>query len=74
MHDALHMRGVERFRELLEDGDDALFAEAIGILLDDVGERPALDELHHDIGAAIELTSITAFMRSRAMGVATVLP
>src|SRR5699024_8356042 len=54
----LGVRGVQRARELDEQRDHALLRHPAGVLLDELGQRPARAQLHHDVGAAIELAVV----------------
>src|SRR5699024_3742636 len=56
--DALGVRGVQCACELDEERDHALLRQPAGVLLDELGQRPAGAQLHHDVGAAIELAVV----------------
>src|SRR5699024_3711312 len=56
--DTLGVRGVQRAREFDEQRDHALLRQPAGVLLDEVGQRPARAQLHHDVGAAVELAVV----------------
>ena len=61
LHVAVHepgaVRGVERVGHLLADADDVGDGEA-AVLVDEVAQGRAVDQLHHDVGDAVVVAGV----------------